>query len=58
MFATAGAALLNISATLALLLFLAGTLLLLSGVLLAILEIRISQSALEYEVERVTSLRR
>ncbi len=60
MFAIAGAALLNLSSmgAVALLLFLAGTLFLLAGVLLAILEIRISQSALEYEVNRVSSLKR
>ncbi len=60
MFAIAGAALLNLRplVTLALLLFLAGTLLLLSGVLLAILEIRSSQSALDYEVNRVSGLKR
>lgn len=58
MFAIAGVALLNISATLALFLFLAGTLLLLVSILLAILEIRVARSALEFEVNRVASLRR
>ncbi len=58
MFAIAGASLLNTPATLALLLFLVGTLLLLTGVGLAILEIRSSQAALEYEVKRVASLHR
>jgi hypothetical protein len=58
MFAIAASALLNTNALPALLLFLAGTLLLLVAILLAILEIRISQSALEYEVKRVASLSR
>ncbi len=58
MFAIAGAVLLNISATLALLLFLAGTLLLLVAIVLAILEIRTAQTVIEYEVNRVASLRR
>ncbi len=57
MFAIAGASLVNISAALALLLFLVGTLLLLVAILLAILEIRISQTAIEFEVRRVGSLR-
>ncbi len=56
MFAIAGAALLNMAATVALLLFLLGTLALLAGVLLAILEIRVAQNALEWEVNRVASL--
>jgi hypothetical protein len=56
MFAIAGAAFLNMSATLALLLFLAGTLLLLVAILLAILEIRSAQTAVEFEVKRVASL--
>ncbi len=56
MFAIAGASLLDTPATLALLLFLVATLLLLDGVGLAILEIGISQNALEYEVSRVASL--
>ncbi len=58
MFSIAGAVLLNMAATLALLLFLLGTSALLVGILLAILEIRISQKALEWEVKRVGSLRR
>ncbi len=57
MFAIAGANLANISATLALLLFLAATFLLLIAILLAILEIRISQTAIEFEVNRVAGLR-
>ena len=57
MFAIAGASLANISATFALLLFLAGTLLLLIAILLAVLEIRISQTAIEFEVNRVAGLR-
>ncbi len=56
MFAIAGATLLNISATLALALFLIGTLLLLVSILLAILEIRVARTALEFEVNRVASL--
>lgn len=58
MFAIAGAALLGISATLALLLFLAGTLLLLVSILGAVSEIRSAQTAIEYEVNRVASLKR
>jgi hypothetical protein len=58
MFAIAGSALLSLSGTLALALFLAATLLLLAGVLQAINEIRISQVTLEWEVNRVGSLRR
>ncbi len=57
MFAIAGASLANVSATFALLLFLTGTFLLLVAILLAILEIRISQVAVEFEVKRVAGLR-
>ncbi len=57
MFAIAGASLANISATFALLLFLAGTFLLLIAILLATLEVRISQTAIEFEVNRVAGLR-
>lgn len=57
MFAIAATSVVNISAAVALVLFLAGTLLLLIAILLAILEIRISQTAIEFEVQRVGSLR-
>ncbi|MCW5849365.1 MAG: DUF2721 domain-containing protein [Anaerolineae bacterium] len=57
MFLIAAASMMNISATLALLLFLAGTLLLLIAIVLAILEIRISQTAIEFEVQRAGRLR-
>ena len=57
MFAIAAASVVNISALPALLLFLAGTTLLLVAILLAILEIRISQTAIEFEVTRVAGLR-
>ena len=58
LFAIALAVLVNATAMPALLLFLGGTLLLLVGILLAILEIGISQSALDYETRRVEALRR
>jgi hypothetical protein len=56
MFAIAGAELLHISATLALLLFLAGNFLVLIAILMAVAEIRNAQIALEYEVNRVAAL--
>jgi hypothetical protein len=58
MFAIALAVLRNATGVPALLLFLTATLLLLVAVVLAILEIRISHTALEYETNRVEALRR
>jgi hypothetical protein len=58
MFAIAVTVLRNTTGTPALLLFLGATLLLLVAVVLAILEIRISHKALEYETNRVEALRR
>jgi hypothetical protein len=58
MFAIALTVLRNTTGAPALLLFLTATLLLLVAVVLAILEIRISHRALEYETNRVEALRR
>jgi len=58
MLAIAGSTLLKIPASLALFLFLIGTLLALGGLLVAIFELRASQSALEWETRQVASLKR
>ncbi len=58
MFAIAAAELFKLPAIVALILFLAGTLLLLIAILETVLEIHSAQAAIEYEVKRVTALKR
>jgi len=57
MLAIAGAASLNISVTLALFLFLADSLLLLVAILMAVVEIPLSQASIEYEIKRMAVLK-